>query len=505
MAGVAALGVVSTVLPSLAFAQPADLVSWLVGAIVLACGTAVWALGNRRVGLLLVAASAAWHLTDLARVLPLTLRAAVERATLVHIACLGVAVVMAVQPARSSRQDPVVWPLVLVFVAVAASGWTGGWQVTLPVAAAALLAYVVGAPSFRSRPTERGRIGAARAAGLVLAADLLTAAVVRRWAEGPEVERWLTATHETAVVATATLLALAAFRPRPTQGVLIGDDPEPEFNRTIAQALDAPAANVVLADEGAGWLGLNGRPAEVPAEPALAVQERAERVALVGLVGSRAVPNTVIRVLRLARDHARLRATIERQVDELATSRRRLLLAQDAARAAIERALREGPMADMISIRMDVAACPHTDDLVRSIDRALRNLADLSRTLDPMPPGRSLAEALDEIVEATPGSVSLSLHDRVVDHETARAVWFVVNEALTNVVKHARGASAHVTIDPRPGSAAGAAVVVSDDGPGGADPSGSGLRGLADRIEALGGRLRVVSPKNHGTRVEVEL
>lgn len=83
------------------------------------------------------------------------------------------------------------------------------------------------------------------------------------------------------------------------------------------------------------------------------------------------------------------------------------------------------------------------------------------------------------------------------------AVYYVVAEALTNVTKYARATAVTVTVSS---DDAGARVVVSDDGVGGADPVlGSGLRGLVDRVEALGGRLGVVSSQTTGTQVSARL
>jgi signal transduction histidine kinase len=83
------------------------------------------------------------------------------------------------------------------------------------------------------------------------------------------------------------------------------------------------------------------------------------------------------------------------------------------------------------------------------------------------------------------------------------AAYFVVSEALTNVAKYARATSAGVTLQTDDGALV---VEVADDGAGGADPrQGSGLSGLADRVEALGGRLDIDSPPQRGTRIHVRL
>jgi signal transduction histidine kinase len=83
------------------------------------------------------------------------------------------------------------------------------------------------------------------------------------------------------------------------------------------------------------------------------------------------------------------------------------------------------------------------------------------------------------------------------------AIYYVVAEAITNVAKYAHATAASVTVDRSNGIAT---VVVSDDGVGGAEPgAGSGLIGLTDRIEALGGRLHLESPPGRGTRLSAEI
>jgi signal transduction histidine kinase len=82
------------------------------------------------------------------------------------------------------------------------------------------------------------------------------------------------------------------------------------------------------------------------------------------------------------------------------------------------------------------------------------------------------------------------------------AAYFVVAESLTNAAKHARGATALVTLSQHDGHLV---IDVADDGPGGADPAGSGLTGLRHRVEALDGSLTVTSPPGHGTTIHAEL
>ena len=114
-----------------------------------------------------------------------------------------------------------------------------------------------------------------------------------------------------------------------------------------------------------------------------------------------------------------------------------------------------------------------------------------------------LAAALESLVSRTPFPVDLTAEEERLSPQVEATVYFVACEALVNVAKHADASGARVVAQRHNGSLV---VEVEDDGVGGASAeSGSGLRGLADRVEALGGRLRVESPSGGGTRVVAEI
>jgi signal transduction histidine kinase len=132
-------------------------------------------------------------------------------------------------------------------------------------------------------------------------------------------------------------------------------------------------------------------------------------------------------------------------------------------------------------------------------------LRDLARGIHPaVLTDRGLAAALDALVQRTPVPVELrvALPDRL-DPAIEAAAYFLVSEALTNITKHARADMVSIELESTGG---GLTVTIADDGIGGADPTGgSGLRGLADRVQALGGRLEVTSPPGEGTRMCAQL
>jgi signal transduction histidine kinase len=141
------------------------------------------------------------------------------------------------------------------------------------------------------------------------------------------------------------------------------------------------------------------------------------------------------------------------------------------------------------------------DDLAQGLEE----LRELARGLHPvLLTERGLGPALDALLARTPVPVEIAeLPDERLDAPVEAAAYYVVAEAITNVAKYAQASHATVSITQSNGSAR---VTVTDDGVGGADPAaGSGLRGLAARVEALNGRLDVESPPERGTIVKAEM
>jgi PAS domain S-box-containing protein len=193
---------------------------------------------------------------------------------------------------------------------------------------------------------------------------------------------------------------------------------------------------------------------------------------------------------------------------ELRTSRARLVEVADAERKRIQRNLHDGAQQRLTSVllylgRIRASAAAHDPLLDTAIDElaaGLEEIRGLARGLHPsLLSERGLVAALEALVMRVPLPVELeALPDRRLPEPIEAAAYYVVAEALANVHKHARASRVAVraTID---GERLGVGVV--DDGVGGADPHGHGLRGLADRVEALGGRLTVDSRTGRGTRL----
>jgi signal transduction histidine kinase len=202
-----------------------------------------------------------------------------------------------------------------------------------------------------------------------------------------------------------------------------------------------------------------------------------------------------------------------RLVGELRASRLRLVAAQDEARRRVERDLHDGAQQRLLTLSMvlrllrkraesrDPTLTATIDEADRELKQALEELRELARGIHPAILTRSgLGPALASLAErsAVPVDVAAGLPARFPAPVEA-TVYFVVSEALANVAKYARAAHVWVVVTNPDGVVQ---VEVADDGEGGADPSaGSGLTGLSDRVEALGGTFRVDSPAGGGTRI----
>ena len=218
---------------------------------------------------------------------------------------------------------------------------------------------------------------------------------------------------------------------------------------------------------------------------------------------------------QLAAANARLRAEVQAQVEELAASRRRLLEAADEQRRLLERRLHDGAAARLRELavilrRGESAATGQRTraQIARAEDQLSHTLEDINRLATGLHPRvlaeHGLQEALADIARDVGVPVDLEVTvPTQLPPPTAAAVYFICAEALTNSAKHAAASRVTAVITSGDGRVY---VEVADDGIGGADAGlGSGLSGLADRVETLGGRMHVESLPGHGTRLAAEI
>jgi signal transduction histidine kinase len=217
---------------------------------------------------------------------------------------------------------------------------------------------------------------------------------------------------------------------------------------------------------------------------------------------------------RLETANARLYAEVRAQIAELAASRRRLLDAGDLARQRLERRLHDGAEGRLGELAQTLRRCRQSatgqqtrDAVARGEDQlagVLDELRQLALGLHPRALSeRGLAGALAVLADGSPVPVEIWMTAGRLAPQVEAAVYFACSEGLANVVKYAAASRAAISVTSGPGTVV---IVVSDDGAGGADPAmGSGLRGLADRVETLGGTFRVDSAPGRGTRLAAEI
>jgi signal transduction histidine kinase len=220
--------------------------------------------------------------------------------------------------------------------------------------------------------------------------------------------------------------------------------------------------------------------------------------------------------LALELENERLRAELRAQTRELRSSRARLVAAADAERERLERNLHDGAqsrfVATALRLRVAQAKAPPgsvvaqmLDDAITELGCGIDELRELARGIHPaVLTERGLGAALESLAMRAPLPVSVtSALSARLPGSIEIAAYFAVSEAIANVAKHAQ--ATHVTVDVR--QAGGRLVVeIADDGRGGAAAgAGSGLRGLADRVGALDGRLEIDSPRGAGTRIRIEI
>jgi GAF domain-containing protein len=201
----------------------------------------------------------------------------------------------------------------------------------------------------------------------------------------------------------------------------------------------------------------------------------------------------------------------------LAASRARIVAAADESRRRIERDLHDGTQQQLVSLMLELRsaqAAQPTDaralqarlaHMERGVAGALEELREISRGIHPAILSRGgLQRALGALARRSGLPVELDLRaERPLPEPVEVAAYYVVSEALTNAAKHAHASVVNVELDAHDATLQ---LAIRDDGIGGADPKqGSGLVGLSDRIEALGGTFQVTSPAGHGTTVLIEV
>jgi signal transduction histidine kinase len=336
-------------------------------------------------------------------------------------------------------------------------------------------------------------------------------------------------------LALVPYLFLASFvRARVAQGGAVGElmsklSAAPRSGRVrdaLADALDDPSLELVFwLPEHGRFVDAGGHEYELPEDDATRAITKVEREGecVAAIVHDATVPQmrghveAVGAAAALALDNERLDAELRAKIDELRASRERVLRIGLEERRRLERDLHDGAQQRLVSMALNIRlarAKLNEDPLAAErllasagteLESALEELRELARGIHPaVLTDRGLATALETLANRAPVPVELGeLPDERLPEAVELVAYFVVAEALTNVAKYAEATHATVHVERDNGRVV---VEVTDDGVGGADPGrGTGLRGLADRLAVVEGRLEVDSEQGHGTTVTARI
>jgi signal transduction histidine kinase len=381
---------------------------------------------------------------------------------------------------------------------------------------------------------ERQLYGPLYASGMALMVALVATLALSAAAWDSEAAQitWIVAMIPLALM---PLLFLAAFvRARVVQGgavgeliARLGETPRPgKLRDALADALGDPSLELVYwLPEQRRFVDVSGRPFELPKEGsgrAVAGVERdggtiAAIVYDATLIGARDHVRVVGAAAGLALENERLDAELRAKLAELRASRERMLRVGLEERRRLERNLHDGAQQRLVALALSMRmardklrADPEGAESLlvgagEELESALEELRELARGLHPALLGeRGLRPALETLALRAPVPVELrAVPAERLPEGVELAAYFVVSEALTNVAKYAAANRATVSVEHDNGRVV---VAVADDGVGGANPEqGTGLRGLADRIAVLEGRLEVDSAPGRGTTVKASI
>lgn len=235
------------------------------------------------------------------------------------------------------------------------------------------------------------------------------------------------------------------------------------------------------------------------------------------VVGGANMVRRASEILAIAIDRERLTAELRASNDELLQSRVRLVEAADRERSRIAQDLHDGLQVQLVLLALEaqqIGGLPGASTEVGQASVELRQriddaAADLRRLVHNVLPGalveRGLSAAVDDLVDriALPVSLVINVDDESLAPATTHTAYFIVAEALTNSIKHSHATTITLVIDQADDRLY---IDIEDNGVGGASlDAGTGLRGLAERVDVLGGSFTMESNFQHGTRVKVEL
>ena len=497
----------------------------LTGWTLLGCGLVAWSRRpESRSGHLLVAAGVAWFVPNLGAGTwgwLATYGLYLHRGALIQL-------VLTYPSGRShGRLDRAAvitgWVMALAAPVWRSQAWT--------IAAATLLAGYAYVRYAGSVGVERRSRRIAARATIALAAVIAATAAIRLTVKTPAGQEATLLGYETALCILAVALLVGLLR-RPADASVVtdlvvdlGGYRSPVLRDELARALGDPTLAVGFwVPESHEYVDATGRPVELPLAGDMRRITRvewngepiAELVHDPSVVDDPLLLQAVATAARFAASNARLHAEARSRMSEVAASRRRLLTAADEERGRLEAQLSQGPARQLSDVLEALQRTDHgkraREGTIMRVERARLQLAlavdellELAAGLHPrVVTDQGLALALRSLSKRSPVPVRVEIAaSSSLSEEVEVAAYFLCSEALTNVTKYAGPANVLITV-----AATGSQleIVITDDGFGGAQlMGGSGLRGLQDRIEALGGTFSLESPLGRGTTVRAVL
>jgi signal transduction histidine kinase len=379
-----------------------------------------------------------------------------------------------------------------------------------------------------SMPLRRAVVPLFSAGGLVIALFVLAFIAA---SPTPTFSRGFSSATQIALAAVPLAFLLGLFNERLARAgvsdlvVELGRMPAPgQLRDALAQALgDRSLELAYWIPESEAYVGIDGRPVDIQARTGQSVtvlERRGRRVAALvhdpALAEHQELLDAVSSAAGLALENEQLQAELRAQLEELRESRSRIVEAGDAARRRLERNLHDGAQARLVALSVALglvqakadsdpdAAASLLESAREELAVALNELREIARGLHPAILSRGLQVALSGLAKRSPVPVTLKVDLAARPPEQIEAAaYYVVAEALTNVARYAN--ASHAQVELRDDSEA-LQIEVVDDGSGGAAISpGSGLEGLRDRIEAIGGQFDLHSPAGEGTRLSARL
>ena len=400
------------------------------------------------------------------------------------------------------------------------------WQNELAVIALAALLVAVSVHQYVHsvgpyRRAGRVALSAAAALGFLLAGEAIARLELPTGtASGALLDAYEVTLGAIALGLTAGLLSASWERALVTDLVVeLGEARSGTPRDQLARALGDPSLQVgYWLPESAGFVDAEGQPFPLPdpdsERPTTMIERDGQPMAVLvhdpAVLGDPGLIEAVSSAAKLAAANARLQAEVRAQLAEIRASRRRILQAGDEERGRLDRRLRQGAerrLGELVDTLRRAGGSAVGGGTIERINQSESQLARTQEELRRLARGihpRALSEqglegALASLAEDFPLPVHLAVS--IIDASPSAEIcaYFVCSEALANVAKYASASRVAVSVS----SSAGAVTVeVRDDGVGGADPGrGTGLRGLTDRVETLGGTLTVESPPGLGTRL----